>query len=207
MLLGLLAVLVTTVVGLLRTTGTGPLQSVFEEDARDILGGALDTSGVKAVLTPVQGYFVIGPRLLGELATFFPISWAAAVLSIASAVICGLLAVQVYVASGAHVHSPVARVSIAAPLLLVPVAENVYSEIYNRPVCLHFFALYALFWVLVWTPSSRAGRAGALVTAGMTAFSTALIVGYLPLAALRLYARRDRFSTMLFALVSAGSAL
>ncbi|MEV4320362.1 hypothetical protein [Actinocrispum sp. NPDC049592] len=207
LLLGLLAVLAATVVSLLRTSGTGPLQSVFEEDARDILSDALDTSGAKAVLTPVQGYFVIGPRLLGELATFFPISWAAAVLSIGSAVICGLLAVQVYVAAGAHVRNRWARVAVAAPLLLVPVAENMYSEIYNRPVCLHFFALYALFWVLLWTPSSRAGRAGALTTVGLTAVSTALIVGYLPLAITRLCLRRDRLSTVMFALVVAGSAL
>ena len=35
----------------------------------DLAPGALDVSGLKAVLTPVQGYYVVGPRLLGELAS------------------------------------------------------------------------------------------------------------------------------------------
>lgn len=203
----LLGVAVGTVLSLLRTTGTGALQTIFEEDARDILTGALDTSGLKAVLTPVQGYFVVGPRLLGELATLFPISWAAGVLSFSSAVVTALLAVQVYAASGAHLRSRLARLAVAAPLLVAPVAETMFMEIYNRPVCLHFFAMYALFWVLVWTPGTRAGRVGALVTVGMTGVSTALIVGYLPLAALRAITRRDRMSIGMFGLVAAGSAL
>jgi F0F1-type ATP synthase membrane subunit c/vacuolar-type H+-ATPase subunit K len=205
--LGLLAVVAGTVVSLLRTTGTGPLQSVYEEDAHDILTVAFDTSGWDAVLMPVQGYFVIGPRLLGELAKFFPISWAAAVLSISSALICALLTVQVYIASGSHIRSRLGRFAVAMPILLAPVAENMYSEIYNRPVCLHFFAMYAVFWILVWTPATRKGRIGALITVGLTAFSSALIVGFLPLAALRLYMRRDRFSIAMLGLVVAGSAL
>lgn len=203
----LLGTTVGTVLSLFRTTGTGPLQTIFEEDARDILTVALDTSGLESVLMPVQGYFVVGPRLLGELATFFPVSWAAAVLSISSAMICGLLAVQVYAASGTHLSNRLARLAVAAPLLVAPVAETMFMEIYNRPVCLHFFAMYAMFWVLVWTPGTRAGRVGALVTVGMTAVSTALIVGYLPLAALRAFTRRDRLSFVMFGLVAAGSAL
>lgn len=202
-----LGVVVGTVLSLLRTTGTGPLQTIFEEDARDILTGALDTSGLTAVLTPVQGYFVVGPRLLGELATFFPVSWAAAVLSISSAVVTALLAVQVYAASGAHLRHRLARVAVAAPLLVAPVAETMFMEIHNRPVCLHFFAMYALFWVLLWTPATRAGRVGALFTVGMTGVSTALIVAYLPLAAVRALTRRDRMSVGMFGLVAAGSAL
>ena len=203
----LLGVVVGTVLSLLRTTGTGPLQTIFEEDARDILTGALDMSGLKAVLTPVQGYFVVGPRLLGELATLFPAGWAAAVLSISSAVVTALLAVQVYAASKVHLPNRLARLAVAAPLLVAPVAETMFMEIYNRPVCLHFFAMYALFWVLVWSPDTRAGRVGALVTIGMTGVSTALVVAYLPLAALRAFTRRDRMSFGMFALVAAGSAL
>jgi hypothetical protein len=203
----LLGVVVGTLLSLGRTTGTGALQSVFEEDARDILSGAFDTSGFESVLTPVQGYFVVGPRLLGELATFFPVGWAAAVLSISSAMICALLAVQVYAASGAHLASRLARCAVAAPLLVAPVAETMFMEIYNRPVCLHFFALYTLFWVLVWTPATRTGRVGALVTVGLTAVSSALIVGFLPLAAVRAFVRRDRLSFVMFGLVLAGSVL
>jgi hypothetical protein len=137
---------------------------------------------------------------------FFPISWAAAVLSISSALITALLTVQIYVASGAHLKSRLARFLVSAPMLVAPVAENSLSEIYNRPVCLHFFAMYALFWLFLWTPASRWGKGGLLATVGLTAFSTVLIIGYLPLAVLRAYVRRDRLSIWALVLTVAGSA-
>jgi hypothetical protein len=205
--LAVLAVVVGTVVSLLRTTGTGPLQSIWEEDARDILEDALTTSGSRTLVWPVAGYYVVVPRLLGQLAAFFPIGWAAAVLSISAAIITALLALQVYVASGAHLHNRLARVLVSAPLLFAPVAENFVSEIYNRPVCLHFFAMYALFWLLLWTPDSRWGKGGLLATVGLTGLSTVLIVGYVPLAALRAFVRRDRLSYALLGLTLAGTAL
>lgn len=201
------AVAVCAAVSLLRTSGTGPFQSVFEEDARDVLTDALDTSTAKALIEPIAGYYVLAPRLLGEFATLFPVSWMAAVLSVSSAVICGLLAVLVYVASGAHLPHRSARLLVSAPMLLAPVAENHAAELYNRPVCLHFFALYALFWVLVWPAATRPSRAAALVTAGLTAASTILAVGLVPLALLRLAVRRDRHSLAMAALLTAGAAV
>src|SRR5262249_34167410 len=87
LVLGLLAIGAGAVACLLRVSGSGPLQSIWEEDARDILDGALNTNGWGAVFRPVAGYFVVGPRLLGEFATVFPLSWAAAALSISAAVI------------------------------------------------------------------------------------------------------------------------
>jgi hypothetical protein len=203
----MVAVVVGTAISLLRTTGTGPLQSIWEEDARAILSDALNLSGGRAIMRPLAGYYVIGPRLLGELATWFPLGWAAAVLSVSAAVITACFALQVYLASGAHLENTLARLLVSAPLLFAPVAENFLSEIYNRPVCLHFFAMYALFWLLLWTPESRWGKAGLLATAAFTAFSTILIVGYLPLAVARVYLRRDRLSAWILALIAAGSAL
>src|SRR5262245_12892108 len=139
--LGALALVVGTAVSLLRTGGTGALRTVFEEDAGSVLTDAFNTSSVTVVLSPISGYYVIGPRLLGELATVFPISWAAAVLSLSSAVIAALLAIQIYVASRAHLANPFARFLVAAPLLVAPAVENRLAEVYNRPVCLHFFAM------------------------------------------------------------------
>jgi hypothetical protein len=205
--LGAAAVAGAAVVSLLRTSGTGPLQSVFEEDARNVLTDALDTSTAKALLEPVAGYYVLVPRLLGALATLFPISWMPAVLSLSSAVVCGLLTLQVFVASGAHLPHRLARLLVAAPMLLAPVAENRSAEVYNRPVCLHFFALYALVWVLLWPAATRPARVAALVTAGLTAASTILAAGLVPLALLRLAARRDRHSLVLAGLVTAGAAV
>src|SRR5262245_7734045 len=122
------AVILGTVVSLLRTTGTGALQSIWEEDARDILDGALNTPGWGAVGRPVAGYFVMGPRLIGEFATLFPISWAAAVLSLSSALLTALLALLVYCASApffpGRTSGWLARLLVSAPVLVVPAAEN-----------------------------------------------------------------------------------
>ncbi len=205
------ALLAGAAVSLLRTTGTGPLQSIWEEDARDILDGALNSGGWDALWRPVAGYFVLVPRLLGELATLFPLSWAAAVLSISSALITAGLVLVVYSASAAFfptkVLGQVARIAVSAPILAAPVAENRFTEIYNRPVCLHFFAVYAVFWVLLWTPATLRGRIAAGVTVALTGLSTILIVAWLPLAALRLAVRRDRWSVTLASLVAGGSAV
>jgi hypothetical protein len=205
--LAVLAIAVGVVLSLARTAGTGPLQSIWEEDARDVLADALNLPAARAIIKPVAGYYIVFPRLLGEVATLFPVSWAAAVLSISAAAVVAVLAVQVYVASGAHLSSWLARLLVSAPLLIAPSAENYLAEIYNRPVCLHFFAMYALFWLLLWTPSGGWGKAGQLTTVGCTAASTILIIGYLPLALVRLILRRDRLSLALFGLVLAGSAV
>jgi hypothetical protein len=204
---GLLLVLAGAGLSLFRTTGTGPLQSVWEEDARDILNDALNLPVGQVLFKPVAGYYVVGPRLLGAVAALFPVSWAAAVLSISAALIIAALALQVYVASGPHVNNRLAQVLVAAPVIFAPTGENFLSEIYNRPICLHFFAVYALFWVLLWTPVTRAGRVGLLATVGLTAFSTVLVVGFLPLAVLRAYQRRDRLSAVALGLIIAGSTL
>jgi hypothetical protein len=201
------AVLAGTAVSLFRVTGTGPFQTIWEEDSRDILTDALNMSGLKAVIRPAVGYYIIFPRLLGELATLFPISWAAAVLSISSALVTALLALTVYVASAAHLSHRVPRLLAAAPILFAPVAENFLSEVYNRPVCLHFFALYTLFWVLLWTPSGRGGRWSALAIVFFTATSTVLVAGMLPLAALRVVVRRDRYGLLALLTILGGSAL
>jgi hypothetical protein len=204
-----LATLGGALVSLLRVTGTGALQSIWEEDARDILDGALNTHGWGAIWRPVAGYFVVGPRLLGQLASLFPLSWAAAVLSISSALIIGLLVVLVYCATepffpGVGIGR-IARLAVSVPILIAPVAENRFAEVYDRPVCLHFFAMYAMFWVLLWSPATVRGRVAALLTTVLTGVSTILVIGLLPLAAVRLIARRDRYSIALSALVFGGS--
>src|SRR5262245_833091 len=84
-LFGVLAVLAGTGVSLARTTGTGPFQSIWEEDARDLLTDALTRPGAWNLVKPFVGYFQVGPRMMAEVAAFFPISWAAAVLSIEAA--------------------------------------------------------------------------------------------------------------------------
>lgn len=207
LLWGIVAVALGSVVSLARTTGAGPFQTIWEEDARDLLTDALMQPGAFNLVKPYVGYFQIGPRILAEIAAFFPISWAAAILSIQAAIISALLALAVYVASGTHLRHPLARFMVAAPMLFSPTAENIVSEIYNRPATLQFFIAYAMFWLILWVPATRAGRITQVATVAISAFSTFLVVIYIPLALLRLWTRRDRISLALVSLLSAGAAL
>ena len=205
--LATVAVAVGAAISLGRTTGTGPFESIWEEDARDLLTDALIAPGAFNLVKPFVGYFQLLPRMMGEVAAFVPISYAAAALSIQAAVVSALLALCVYVSSGAHLRHPLPRLLVSAPLLFSPTAENFLSEIYNRPVCLQFFLVYALFWMLLWVPARRSGRWVLAVTVAVTAVSTFLVVILIPLAVVRLYARRDRWSFALAAFLIGGATL
>jgi hypothetical protein len=204
-LLGLLAVAVGTVVSLARTTGTGPFQSIWEEDARDLLTDALNRPGAYNLVKPYVGYFQVGPRALAEVATFFPLSWAAAVLSLEAAILTAAMTLMVYVASGSHLRNPLARFAVAAPMLFSPTAENILSEIYNRPATLQFFLAYTVFWVMLWVPATRWGRALQVGVIALSAVSTFLVVLFVPLALVRLYVKRDKLSGVLLAFLLAGA--
>jgi len=204
LLLGLLAVAVGTVVSLARTTGTGPFQSIWEEDARDLLTDALNRPGAYNLVKPYVGYFQVGPRMLAEVATFFPVSWAAAVLSLEAAILSAAMALAVYVASGALLRNPLARFAVAAPMLFSPTAENILSEIYNRPATLQFFLVYTVFWLMLWVPAGRWGRVVQVAVIGLSAASTFLVVLFVPLAVVRLYVRRDKLSASFLAFLLTG---
>jgi hypothetical protein len=205
--LAVLAVAAGTAISLGRTTGAGPFQSIWEEDARNLLTDALLRPGAFNLVTPYVGYFQLLPRMMAEVAAFVPISYAAAALSVQGAAAAALLALAVYVASGAHLRHPLARLLVSAPMLFAPVAENFRSEIYNRPATVQFFLVYAMFWLVLWVPKRRAARIllGGIVA--LSAVSTFLVVVFVPLAAARLAARRDRLSVVILGSLLAGAAL
>jgi hypothetical protein len=205
--LAVLAVAAGTAISLGRTTGTGPLQSIWEEDSRNLLTDALMRPGAFNLVKPYVGYFQLLPRMMAEVAAFVPISWAAAALSIQAAVAAALLALAVYVASGAHLHHPLPRLLVSAPMLFAPVAENFRSEIYNRPATVQFFLVYAMFWLILWVPRRRAARLLLGGVVALSAVSTFLVVVFVPLAAARLFARRDRLSAVILGALLAGAAL
>ncbi|WP_203913362.1 hypothetical protein [Rhizocola hellebori] len=199
-----LAVFAGTIVSLARTTGAGPFQTIWEEDARDLLTDALMSPTAYNLVKPYVGYFQVGPRIMGEVAALFPISWAAAILSIQAAMLCAVLALGVYIASGTHLRHPLARFLVSAPMLFSPTAENWASEIYNRPATIQFFLVYAMFWFVLWVPGGRAGRIVQVAAIGMSAISTFLVVILIPLAVVRLWVRRDRLSLMMAGLLTSG---
>ena len=124
-----LAVVVGAVISLGRVpSGPGVLNTIWAEDGSDFLADALNRNTFKAIVRPINGYFVIVPRLLAVPACLVPIGWGPAVLTIEAALLTGLMAVAVYVASRTYLRHPLARLIAAVPVLAVPVAENVAAS-------------------------------------------------------------------------------
>lgn len=191
------AVIVGTVVSLGRVGGPGPFNSIWAEDGSDYLTDALNRDTLRTIVRPLNGYFVLIPRLLAIPAGLVPPEWGPAVLSVEAAVVTALTALIVYVASRAHLRSVLARAVAAVPVLVVPVGENLAATLANNVATLQFAATYTLLWVLLWAPATRTGRITAVLVAWGVAFTTILAAVLIPLALVRLYLRRDRTSLAL----------
>jgi hypothetical protein len=203
-LLAATAVLAGTAVCLARQPGAGALDTVWAEDGAVFLADAVSKPAAGALATSYAGYFHLGPRLLAEVAAMAPAGAAAAVLAVGAALVTAAVAVLVYLASAAHLPSRTARVVAAAIVVVVPLAQQ---DVPNSIANLHWPALYALFWVLLWTPAGWPGRAAGVLTTVLVTTSDILVIGLLPLAVVRFAVRRDRYSAALAAVFSAGVTL
>ena len=82
-----------------RTPGPGALDSVWAEDGANFLNDAANDGTIAAISRPVNGYYLLYPRLLAEVTTLFPVSWWAVVNTLfAIATTCAMAAI-VYRAS------------------------------------------------------------------------------------------------------------
>jgi len=208
-LLGVLAVAGGTAVGLLRQPGAGALNTVWAEDGGIFLTDAEVHGPMAAVGRSYAGYFHLVPRLIAGLATLVPAGAAAAVLAVSAALVTALVAVLVYAASAGHLASPLSRFLVSAIVVVVPLGQD---DVLNSIANLHWYGLYALFWVLIWTPRGRAGRTVAAAVVLLVAASDILTVAYLPLALVRAARRRedgtrDRHGIVLAALLGLGVAV
>jgi hypothetical protein len=198
-LLAIGAVLAGTAVCLARTTGHGPFDSMWAEDGNEFYDDALNGHATRNVAVGLNGYFVVMNRLIAEVAALAPVGWAPAIMSTSAALITAILALMVYVASGAHLRSTPVRLLVAVPVIACP--TGTLSTI-NNVATLQFVALYAAFWMLLWTTSGRFDRALALSFIAVTGLNTVLTVVLLPLALLRLYALRGRYALLLVGAVT-----
>jgi hypothetical protein len=207
--LAVLAVAGGTAVGLLRQPGAGALDTVWAEDGGIFLTDAAVHGSVASVGRSYAGYFHLVPRLLAGLAAQAPAGAAAAVLATSAALVTALVAVLVYAASAGHLASPLSRALVSAIVVLVPLGQD---DVLNSVANLHWYGLYALFWVLIWSPRGRGGRTVAAVTVLLVVASDILTVAYLPLALVRAARRgrdgtRDRHGIVLAALLGLGVAV
>jgi hypothetical protein len=181
-----------TAVSLARTGGAGPFNSIWAEDATNFLSDSLDKHVWTAVFTPFNGYYHLLPRLLTGAAKEFGVAWMPAVMSVEAALVISLLALTVYLAGGSHLSGVVPRLLVCLPL----VAGPIYGSVPNNVATLQFSLIYGGFWMLLWTPARWVARLVAVAVLFATAASTILAVVLVPLALLRLYARRDRWSVL-----------
>jgi hypothetical protein len=191
-LLAVGAVVLGAAAGLLRQPGAGALDTIWAEDGSIFLSEAVSDGPLSSLTTSYAGYHHLVPRLLALVASAFPASAAAAVIAIEAAVAVALIALLVYRASEGHLASVPARVLVAAPVVVVPISQG---DVLNSIANFHWFGLYALFWLLIWTPTGRAGRVLAVGTVFLIAASDILVMVFVPLAlwrALRRPAGRGR---------------
>ncbi|HEY8473935.1 MAG TPA: hypothetical protein VIL37_15050 [Natronosporangium sp.] len=203
-LLAIAAVAVGAAVSLFRQPGIGPFDTVWAEDGQIFLADAVNRSPVEALAGSYAGYFHTAPRLLAFLAAAAPPDAAGTVLAVSAAVVTAALALLVYVASAGQLPSRAARVAVAAVVIVAPLAQD---DVPNSIANLHWPALYALFWVLLWTPARKPARVVAVATVALVATSDILVVALLPLAVARLVVRRDRHSATLAGVLAAGFGL
>ena len=177
-----------------RTPGVGAFDTVWAEDGANFLNDAARDGPFEPITRPVNGYYLLYPRLLAEITTLFPVSWWAVVNTVfAIATTCALAAI-VYQASTGHFRRPIVRLAVAAPVVLQWVANG---EAVNNVATLQFAALYAGFWLIVYVARGRVGRIGGPIVVAMVSLTTILALALVPVALVRLALRRERDSLWL----------
>jgi hypothetical protein len=202
--LGAAALVVGSVTSLSRTGGVGPLDSTWIEDAYPFLGQAIVYPWYRTIVTPLNGYLNVGPRVVAEFAALFGLGWAPAVMSICAAALIAACAMVAYVGSRAYLPSPWYRLLVAVPVVVVPLGQ---TQMQNDMATLQFPALYAMFWLLLWRPAGRVGALFAAAFAADITLSSILPVVFLPLAVARLVAVRDRATRAVVGAYAGGLAV
>lgn len=200
-----LAVLALAVVlALLRLGLTTSLNTVWAEDGPIYLQASLTQGLWHAVFSPYAGYLVLVPRLIAEVAAVPPLESAAATVSIVSALVAALSALAVWFATAGHIRNPYLRGGLALATLLAPTAGQ---ETLDSAAYVPWYMLFATFWLLLWRPRTMRGAclAGAFVL--LTGLSTPGVWFFIPVAAMRAVAIRDRRDATVIGCFALGAAV
>jgi hypothetical protein len=135
------------------------------------------------LFVPYNGYEQLLPRLLGQVASMVPVQDVAVCYAVSGALIAACCALFVYHASAGFIRLRLLRVTLAAAVVLLPVAP---LEIVANGVNTPWYLMAAFFWAALWRPRSRGGMAVAALIAFLTAASVPTVVAFLPVLAIRL---------------------
>lgn len=201
--LGVVWVLAATWLQLVRGPGHRAPDVIWAEDGGVFLNQAMRHSLWHNLAVPHAGYLQVIARLLTQPAAHLPLSWVAIWLAVTAAIVVALISLVVWFASAGVVQSLWARLLLTA---LVPLLPQAGVEV-NAAVCdVHWYLIYAAFWVLLAAPSSWRGQLGASAVVVLAALSDPLTALVLPAAALGLM-RASRRNLALMAPVALCSAL
>jgi hypothetical protein len=176
------------VIQLARIGWTASLDALWAEDGSIFVQDAFDEGFFEAVVSEYSGYFVLVPRLIGEIASAFPLADAPAVVSILSALLVALSGLVVWVATANHLESPYLRGTLALLTVFAPVGG---LETIASASNVSWYMLVGVFWLLLWRPRTYAGAVLATLFIAAAALSNPGTWFFLPLAALRAFAVRD----------------
>ncbi|HEY1820109.1 MAG TPA: hypothetical protein VGG83_09295 [Trebonia sp.] len=188
-LISVVGVVVGAAVSLARTSGPGALNTTWIEDAGIFLTDALNQPVLTTLTTQMNGYYDVVPRAVTAVAVMFPVTWAPGIMSAFAAAQYAMFGLIAYIASGPHLRSPWLRLLIAAPACLIPLG---YTQANNDLATVQFVALYGLFWLLLWRPTTRAGQVCAPIIMLGATLTSILPVFLAPLVAARLIADRSK---------------
>jgi hypothetical protein len=184
-------ILFLALAGALQFLRTGPssAKALFAEDGPVYLGWGLTHSFLGSLTSTYAEYLVVIPRLIGEGATLFPLRYAPEVMNVSAVLFVAISGLAVWVASAGLIRNTYLRMLLVALTLLPPTSglETVATAT-NVP----WYTSFAVFWLLLWRPETTRGVGlGALLILA-TGLSSPVIFFFVPLAALRAIAIRDR---------------
>lgn len=159
---------------------------LWAEDGRNFLQGAVDGTPF-GVFQPYAGYLHVVPRMLADaVVATVPVGGWAVAMTAGSCLIAGALTAIVFVSARTIVPTVAPRLAIASLTVLAPLASR---EVLGNAANLHSLFLWALFWMLLGRPRSRAGAIALSAVALLGALTEIQAVLLLPLL---LVAPRDR---------------
>ncbi|MGD0703510.1 MAG: hypothetical protein ABSA02_26960 [Trebonia sp.] len=203
-LLAVVCVIGGAAVSLSRTVGPGSLNTIWIEDAKNLLSNGLNSPFWQDVRTPISGYYQVPARVITEIAVQFPLSWAPGIMSAAAALQYAVYGLVAYIASAPYLRSRWLRLLIAAPVCVIPLA---YTQANNDLVTVQFIGLYAAFWTVLWIPGTRAGRILSPIVMLSVSSTAALAIVLAPLVVARLVVDRSRNAIFLAVFWFAGVLL
>jgi hypothetical protein len=203
--LGILAAAVGVAITLLGVNR--PLDTVWAEDGTYFYTDVLNRPTLATLVRPLAGYYVELGRTLALPARYVPVEWGPAVMTVGAGIVTALFALAVYAASRTHLRTVPGRLVAAAPVLAVPVGENLAATTADNVATLQFIGIYAVLWMLFWRPVRWILQVVAYGVVLIVTLSTFLVVALLPLAVLRVILVRDRLGQGMLATIVAGAAL